>query len=46
VQALGSVGKRLLIGGGVGHIFPGGFLRRTTPGAHYTFPYVMLTWKL
>jgi hypothetical protein len=44
-QAMGPVGGRLLIGGGVGHIIPGEFLRRTTPGAHYTFPYVMITWR-
>ncbi len=44
LQALGNVGKQLKLGGGVGHVFPGGFLRRTTPGRAYTFPYVMLTW--
>lgn len=45
LQALGSVGKQMKLGGGVGHIFPGEFLHRTTPSRDYTFPYVMMTWS-
>ena len=32
-------------GAGLGHIFPGSFLTKTTPGRPYTFPYVMFTYK-
>jgi hypothetical protein len=44
VQALAPLNKQVQFGGGVGHIFPGTFLKRTTPAARYTFPYVMVTW--
>jgi hypothetical protein len=27
-------------------MFPGEFLKRTTPGHSYTFPYVQLTYRL
>ena len=30
--------------GGFGHIFPGTFLKNTTPAVSYTFPYGMLTY--
>jgi len=33
--------KQFHIGGGLGHLFTGGFLKRATPGAGYTFPYLM-----
>jgi hypothetical protein len=45
VQALRNVGKFMKLGGGVGHIFTGEFLEKTTPGRDYTFPYVMMTWS-
>jgi hypothetical protein len=45
VQALAPLNKQVQFGAGLGHIFPGRFLKRTTPGAHYTFPYVMVTWS-
>lgn len=32
-------------GAGLGHIFPGGFLQKTTQGKAYTFPYIMFTYK-
>jgi hypothetical protein len=44
IQALGSLARQVKLGGGVGHIFTGEFLNKTTPGRNYTFPYVMLTW--
>ena len=44
VQALAPLSKQVQFGGGLGHIFPGTFLKRTTPAARYTFPYVMVTW--
>jgi hypothetical protein len=37
--------KPLLLGAGYGHIFPGEFLKKTTPGHPYNFPYMMATWK-
>lgn len=44
VQLLAPLSRQVQLGGGVGHIFPGTFLKRTTPAARYTFPYVMITW--
>lgn len=39
-QLLYAAGKQLSFGAGVGHIFPAAFVKRNTPGAHFTFPYV------
>ena len=44
IQAIWAAGKNVLLGGGVGHIFTGEFLNNRTPGANYTFPYVMFTY--
>jgi hypothetical protein len=44
-QALWSAGKRVNLGAGVGHLFPGEFLKKTTPAAGYTFPYFMVTYE-
>ena len=35
---------QLQINGGLAHIFPGEFLKNTTPGHSYTYPYVMATY--
>jgi hypothetical protein len=35
--------KYLQVGGGYGHIFPGTFLKNTTPGESYNFPYATTT---
>ena len=35
--------KFLQVGGGFGHIFPGTFLNKTTPGESYNFPYASTT---
>jgi hypothetical protein len=35
------VSKQLHFGGGLGHLFPGGFLKKATAGGGYTFPYLM-----
>ena len=43
-QALWAVSPHFQLGGGLGHLFPGGFLEHTTPGHGYTFPYVSLTY--
>lgn len=37
-----AINKQISLAAGVGHIFPGEFLRRATPGVGYTFPFVML----
>lgn len=43
-QGVWSVSKQVQLGAGVGHIFPGEFLQRATPGRACTFPYLMATW--
>jgi hypothetical protein len=43
-QGVWSMSKQIQLGAGVGHIFPGAFLKRATPGRSYTFPYLMAAW--
>ncbi len=45
-QAFFSPTPTITIGGGVGHVFPGEFLKNATPGASYTFPYILFNWAL
>jgi hypothetical protein len=45
VIATWTIVKPLQAGAGFGHIFPGEFLKKTTPGNAYNFPYVMFTYK-
>lgn len=45
-QVLWAAPGNVAIGGGIGHMFTGSFLKRTTPGSSYTFPYVQLTYRL
>ena len=45
VQALWTARPGVLLGAGLGHLFPGEFLRKTTPGASYTFPWVGMTYS-
>ncbi len=40
LQAIWNATRKLQLAGGVGHIFPGEFLKRTTPGHAFTFPYL------
>jgi hypothetical protein len=40
----GEVRTGLGFSGGIGHLKPGTFLRNTTPGKPYTYPYAMLTY--
>ena len=35
--------KSTTIGGGIGHLLPGSFLRQSSKGSGYTYPYLMLT---
>ena len=37
--------KAFTASAGIGHIFPGQFLKSTTPGNPYTYPYMMLAYK-
>ncbi|HYI96594.1 MAG TPA: alginate export family protein [Bryobacteraceae bacterium] len=46
LQAIWTPSKHLALGGGVGHMFTGSFLKKTTPGHAYTFPYIQLTYAL
>src|SRR5262249_3977424 len=43
-QATYTITKQLQAGAGVGHIFPGAFLKKATAGNPYTFPYLMFTY--
>jgi hypothetical protein len=36
----------ITVGGGIGHLIPGDFLKQNTPGASHTFPYVFLNYVL
>lgn len=45
-QAIWTPSNQVQVGVGLGHMFTGSYLDRTTPGAHYTFPYVSVTYKL
>jgi hypothetical protein len=40
-----TVSRPLLLGTGIGHILPGQFLKDTTKGSPYTYPYFMAVWK-
>lgn len=42
--ALWSPAKSAQVGVGLGHLFPGTFLKRTTPGGGYTAPYLFLNY--
>jgi len=44
LQMSRSLTAQLQLAGGLAHIFPGGFLKQATPGASYTYPYVMATY--
>lgn len=39
-----AVSGNILLGAGIGHIFPGEFLKKATPGHGYTAPYVMVVY--
>jgi hypothetical protein len=44
VQASRPITPQLQLSGGYAYIFPGAFLKQTTPGASYGYPYVMATY--
>jgi hypothetical protein len=43
-QATFALNNLIQIGGGYAHLFPGTFLKNTTPGKAYDFSYVMVTY--
>ena len=43
-DVLWAVTKQTQIGAGLGHLFPGAFLKQATPGRGYTYPYLMLNY--
>jgi hypothetical protein len=45
-QALWRATTKLQLGFGVGHLFPGRFLKDSTPGAGYTYPYILWSYTL
>jgi len=45
VTAIWTVFGALQTGAGLGHLFPGEFLRKSTPGNSYTYPYVTFTYR-
>ena len=44
VQVLHALSAQISLAGGYSRIFPGEFLKQATPGANFTFPYVMVTY--
>jgi hypothetical protein len=42
IQSVWTVSKQVQIGAGLGHIFPGEFLKKASPGHSYTYPFLML----
>jgi hypothetical protein len=40
-----TVSNSLQVSTGIGHLFPGEFLKKTTPGVGYTFPYFMFLYR-
>ena len=44
VQVAHAISPQVQLSGGVAHVFPSQFLKATTPGADYTYPFVMVTY--
>jgi hypothetical protein len=44
IQAAYTYSPQLQIGGGYAHLMPGEFLKNTTPGHAYSYPYLMITY--
>ena len=44
VQLTRAIVPQLLVAGGYAHMFTGSFLKDATPGADYSYPYVMVTY--
>jgi hypothetical protein len=46
IQVSRALTPQIQLSGGYAHLFPGAFLRETTPGDAYGYPYVMVTYVL
>ncbi len=44
VQLTRAIVPQILVSGGYAHMFTGAFLKEATPGADYSYPYVMVTY--
>jgi hypothetical protein len=44
VQVFHALSAQISLAAGFSRIFPGAFLERATPGANYSFPYLMVTY--
>lgn len=44
VQMTHALTGQVQLAAGIAHVFPSGFLDTTTPGANYTYPFVMVTY--
>ena len=44
LQGAYALSRQIQVTAGMGHIFPGEFLKGTTPGKGYTYPFVMLNY--
>ncbi len=44
VQLTRAIDPQILVAGGYAHMFTGPFLKEATPGADYSYPYVMVTY--
>jgi hypothetical protein len=45
LSGMWTMSKTVQVGAGVGHLFPGEFVQKTTPGVAYSIRYLMATWK-
>ncbi len=45
VQGFYAFNKSTLFGAGIGHLFPGEFLKKASPGHSYTYPFVTLAFS-
>jgi len=43
-DALWTVTTHTQVGAGIGHLFPGAFLKQATPGHSFTYPYLLLNY--
>ena len=44
LQLTRALTPQILLAGGYAHMFTGPFLEEATPGANYSYPYVMVTY--
>lgn len=44
-QADWQISERLQLGAGLAHLFPGAYLKQSTPGAGFSYPYLMWSYR-